>query len=111
MRKKHHIEIMMGNDGSTTCYVASDPVTANTSTAGGVPLSPQQASHSVDSVVNILPLSELISTVSQVGEAGPVCLLAFDAMFLCLDLISAVSQVSGAALVCLKAFDAVFLCL
>ena len=85
MRKKHHIEIMMGNDGSTTCYVASDPVTANTSTAGGVPLSPQQASHSVDSVVNILPLSELISTVSQVSGATLVCLLAFVAVFLCLD--------------------------
>ena len=76
MRKKHHIEIMMRDDGSTACYMASDPVATNTSAASALPLSPQQASHSADSMVNVLPLSDLISTVSQVRGPVPVCFLA-----------------------------------
>ncbi|XP_076466421.1 uncharacterized protein LOC143297803 isoform X2 [Babylonia areolata] len=73
MRKKHHIEIMMREDGSSTCYVSTDPVSAIKMTSGGMggssqTLSPPQASQTAESMVNVLPLNELIATVTQPSE-------------------------------------------
>ena len=70
MRKKHHIEIVMREDGSTTCYVANETIISAASN-GGVgsshSLLSQQTAHSSDSMVNVLPITDLISTVAQVG--------------------------------------------
>ncbi|KAL8599151.1 hypothetical protein ACOMHN_007867 [Nucella lapillus] len=78
MRKKHHIDIVIRDDGSSSCYMSTDPVSIpgsggsnnNGGLASGQSLTSvqQMGSQGTEPVVSVLPLTDLISTVTQPSE-------------------------------------------
>jgi hypothetical protein len=73
MRKKHHIEIVMRDDGTTTCFVGNEgnavPTTTATNADGSIAMATTPVPSASDAMVNILPvpLSELITSVSTIS--------------------------------------------
>ncbi|KAK7491354.1 hypothetical protein BaRGS_00017455 [Batillaria attramentaria] len=64
MRKKHHIEIVLREDGTTTCYVANEALTLP-GTSGGPAGVTLPSGNDANIAINMMSLNDVITTVSQ----------------------------------------------
>nr|KAG5702812.1 hypothetical protein BaRGS_001894 [Batillaria attramentaria] len=69
MRKKHHIEIVLREDGTTTCYVANEALTLP-GTSGGPAGVTLPSGNDANIAINMMSLNDVITTVSQVPSAA-----------------------------------------